>query len=73
MYSINKCFIRNHTTRFKQIGIPKGIFNANNSGCKMVWVPKVCGQLILQVCLTSKWGCKVKAFKNESSMKERGK
>ena len=42
-HSINKCFIRNNPTRYKQIWLPKGIFDANNGKPKMVWVPKACG------------------------------
>ena len=42
-HSINKCFIRNHPTRYKQIWIPKGNFNANYGDPKEGWAPKFCG------------------------------
>lgn len=39
-HSINKCCIRNNSTRFKQIWVPKDELNANKNELKKVWVPK---------------------------------
>ena len=39
-HSINKCFVRNHPHKFKQVWVPKGVGTTNKNGPKMMWVPK---------------------------------